>query len=354
VAGQYPVDTNWPKLKFFAYLLWQFCVMSFNFYPIIYNFADIKGEASDPLFYYGVDWIITTLVPISYFINVFVLYKNNNARDILDMFYAGNEKEVKEEHKKVFRKKVRRLIFSCVAFIGISTTCYIISFIFIVPDIGNVWQILFFISFPIRLGTVTGLVVYNSAVCIAIIQQIKQLLQLIDGKDIVEKFSIFKTGKKEITNIKDAYDALRTTIVTINLDQQWFYWTFFTIVGSTYPFYLMFLLFKKSSIYQVILLSSWIVPYFMIACLLIYFLASVDFHFTQIPKRINKNFTKTFDATTTHDQATNIWREILMDAFSGCFTLELLDYHITYGMLFTILYTFIPLIVKAIVDRVKN
>jgi len=214
--------------------------------------------------------------------------------------------------------------------------------------------ILFCISFPFRLGTVQTLVLYIATVCIALNEMIREFETEINNADIegADFFKIFRFGNKVITNLQDAYDALRESITTINNELQWFYLAFFIIISLIYPFYLLFLIFKKCShcADEIILLSSGVAPFFILTGILIYYLASVGSNFSRLPEKLN------LEATSKQDniKIINIWRKSLMDTYKGCFTIKILrqEFRITFGLLFTLAYSCIPVILNAIVDKI--
>jgi len=166
-----------------------------------------------------------------------------------------------------------------------------------------------------------------------------------------KKNSVFKFSQAtKIQELQDDYSELRKDIKTLNKELQWFYFLFFLIVGATYPLYLMFLIFQNPNLSEVALISSWVVPYFIFAAILIYSLASVDYRFSKIPVKLN------FKAKTQKEKVEdiNIWRESLMDANKGCFTINLciVKVRITFGILFTLVYSGMYIILKTVIEQI--
>jgi len=359
LLGQLPTDSNWNVCKRITYYLWRFVIIfPITLVPIFDNtYSAAVRHNSTGLYYYGVDWIITFLVPFVYLINAYVLRKSKSSRKILNAFYGGDDK--KEITKQNFRRNVRAFIYLTVFFILLCTIAYIFASEFAFNSTEHIilertMQVLFCVSFPFRLGTVSALVVYFSTVCFALKEKINEFINAIRdvGLNIEKKRnSVFKFNQAtKIQELQDDYSELRNDIKTLNKELQWFYFLFFLIVGATYPLYLMFLIFRNPTLSEIALVSSWVAPYFIFAAILIYSLASVDNRFSKIPVKLN------FKAKSQKEKVEdiNIWRESLMDANKGCFTINLciVKIRITFGILFTLVYSGMYIILKTVFEQI--
>jgi len=358
-VAEHPLDSEWSIIKRILYRLYQIVFILITLVPLANNIYDAVQNKTLRLNYYLINWILTFFVPLTFGVNKRVLHKSKGCKKLLEIFYQS--KDVKSKRKKNFRKNVRTFIYLTIAFILISTFAYVFTSVWAVNFVvGNenfsiILQVLLSLSFPFRLATVAALVLYITTVCYALKEKIKAFLSLIKhlGEEITKnekRLTIFKANKSsKISELLGDYRDLRKDTVKLNKELQAFYLLFFTIIGSTYPLYLMFLLDSDVSLAQIGLLSSWIIPYFILTGILINSLASVDYYFSKIPNRLNFKASKSKEKVEDF----NIWREALMDSNSGCFTinLKLTEFRITYGILFTLLYTLIPLVGKAIIQH---
>jgi len=358
-VAEHPLIKQWSIFQKTLYRLYQIVFVFITLVPLANNIYDSVQFGSLRLNYYLINWIMTLFVPLTFGVNKWVLYKSKGCKNLLAIFYQS--KNIKSKRKKNFRKNVRTSIYVAIVFILVSSAAYIFTTVWAVNFVKNneefsiALQVLLSLSFPFRLATVAALVLYITTVCYALKEKIKVFLSLIKhvGGMITKnekRHTIFKVNNaNKISDLLEDYRDLRKDIIKLNKELQAFYLIFFTIIGVTYPLYVMFLLDSKVSLAEIGLLSSWIIPYFILAGVLISSLASVDYYFNKIPNRLNFKASKSKEKVEDF----NIWREALMDSNRGCFTinLKLTEFRITYGILFTLLYTLIPLVGKPIIQH---